>query len=403
LDRIVKKATILEPDAKVECPVKKIAFAIVLLVNAMVLVSSESRRDWAGFATYSGIPGEPHGGNAMWIEPSSTNLSVDIQDAGYKFNVTLWVNLTSVPSAEQVVTAWQFALCYNKSQLNATRCAYTTGAKSQFFSSISTVPVAPNFGDLNATHGFVMQGESWSSGPKRSVPGFGSLSWVEFEVVAKPPEGQAYTSLIGLITNGTRTCKVLDDNLNKVPFTPYHSVYRYGKYDVTITAVVASKTAVGEGYSLNITVTVKNNGSFTESFNVTVFANGKALIQPNGENSTTVTLTSRNSTTITFTWNTTGFAKGNYTISAYAWPVQGETDKADNTKDGCTVLVSIAGDMNGDHLVDISDLVITVGAIPSSPTINPEIWNSNADINNDGVCDVSDLVICVGTIPSGPW
>jgi len=43
------------------------------------------------------------------------------------------------------------------------------------------------------------------------------------------------------------------------------------------------------------------------------------------------TLQSRETKNLTFTWNTTGFAEGNYTISAYAWPVPGETDTADNT------------------------------------------------------------------------
>ena len=45
----------------------------------------------------------------------------------------------------------------------------------------------------------------------------------------------------------------------------------------------------------------------------------------------TITLTRRNSTTITFTWNTTGVPYGNYTISAIATPVPGETNITDNT------------------------------------------------------------------------
>jgi hypothetical protein len=157
---------------------------------------------------------------------------------------------------------------------------------------------------------------------------------------------------------------------------------------------LASKTVVGKGCDGSVIVTVVNSGNYTENFNVTAYANTTTI------GTQLVTLASGNSTTITFTWNTSGFAKGSYTIWAYAWPVAGETYTEDNTLIDGTVLVSIAGDVNGDRLVDISDLVITVGTIPSSPTINPEQWNPNADINNDGVCDVSDLVICVGNIPS---
>jgi len=246
-------------------------------------------------------------------------------------------------------------------------------------------------------------------------------------------------------------------------------------HDVAVIRVTPSKTVVGQGYSLNISVKVANLGNVTETFNTIVYHDKLAVPTPE-QNGTfwsmgdvnrdcyiddidvnlitaacysepgdpnwnpdadlnqdlivdmldvgicgtnfgldiwtyfglspppigkqTIALSSRNFTTITFTWNTSGFAKGNYTIWAYAWPVQNETDEEDNTLIDGTVLVSIVGDVNGDHLVDVSDLVITVGTIPSSPKVNPEKWNPNADINSDGICDVSDLVICIGSIPS---
>lgn len=60
-----------------------------------------------------------------------------------------------------------------------------------------------------------------------------------------------------------------------------------------------------------------------------------------------ITLASGNSTALTFTWNTAGFAKGNYTISAYAWPVQGETNfDYNNCTDG-SVTVTKVGDFGG--------------------------------------------------------
>jgi PKD repeat protein len=162
--------------------------------------------------------------------------------------------------------------------------------------------------------------------------------------------------------------------------------------DIAVTNVASFKTIVGQGYSLKINVNVTNEGDFTETFNVTVYANTTVAATQ------IVTLSSRNSRTITFIWNTTGFAKGNYTIRAYAWPVLGETDKADNTLADGWVIVTIPGDVNGNHLADISDLVITVGTIPSAP--GWPNWNPNVDINGDGVCDISDLVICIGNIPS---
>jgi hypothetical protein len=96
-------------------------------------------------------------------------------------------------------------------------------------------------------------------------------------------------------------------------------------HDVAITDVTPSKTIVGQGYSLNINVTVENQGDYTETFNVTLYANTTFVALQ------TITLESDASTTLTFTWNTTGFATGNYIISAIADTVPGETDTEDNT------------------------------------------------------------------------
>jgi peptide/nickel transport system substrate-binding protein len=110
-------------------------------------------------------------------------------------------------------------------------------------------------------------------------------------------------------------------------------------YDLAVTSVTLSKTVVGQGYSLNINVTAANQGDFTETFNVTVYANTTTI------ETKEVTLTSENSTTITFTWNTTGFAKGNYTISAVADTVPGEMDTADNNCSGGWIRITKVGDL----------------------------------------------------------
>jgi hypothetical protein len=54
----------------------------------------------------------------------------------------------------------------------------------------------------------------------------------------------------------------------------------------------------------------------------------------------------------------TGFAKGNYTMSAYAWPLPNETDTLDNTLVYGRITVTISGDLNGDFTVDIYDAII---------------------------------------------
>jgi outer membrane protein assembly factor BamB len=160
---------------------------------------------------------------------------------------------------------------------------------------------------------------------------------------------------------------------------------KYGLHDIAITNVTTSKTVVGQDYSLNINVTVTNKGEFTETFNVTLYVNTTAIEIKQ------VTLTNGASTTITYTWNTTGFAKGNYTIWAYAWPVQGETYTDDNTLTDGIVRVCIPGDLNADGTVDSSDLGIL--GIAWGATQGQHNYIPEADINNDTIIDSADLGI----------
>jgi outer membrane protein assembly factor BamB len=96
-----------------------------------------------------------------------------------------------------------------------------------------------------------------------------------------------------------------------------------------------------------------------------------------------------------FRWNTTGVAKGNYTISAHATPVPGETNTTNNNyTDGWTI-VSIVGDVTGANgvpdgqvnLMDVYKVAMQFGS--SAPTWNP-YWGPVCDINNDGTVNLID-------------
>jgi parallel beta-helix repeat protein len=178
-------------------------------------------------------------------------------------------------------------------------------------------------------------------------------------------------------------------------------------YDITTTNVTPLKTIVGQGFSTQIDVNVTNKGDFTETFSVTIYANQTII----GEKYN-VELTSGNSTIISFIWNTTGFAYGNYSVSAYAWPVQGETNTGDNTLSGGTVIVSHVGDVTGDGKCDIEDLARVSAAFGSLRVNDPndprygQYWHPitcstcphtpNADIDNDGKVDILDLAMTSG-------
>jgi hypothetical protein len=155
-----------------------------------------------------------------------------------------------------------------------------------------------------------------------------------------------------------------------------------GPYDIGITNITTSKTVVGQGYNVTIIVKILNYGINTETFNITAYANTTVIDQAE------ITLPSRNSTTITVTWNTTGFAYGNYTITANATTIPNETDTTDNTR-ACWVIVTIQGDVDGDYIIDgsdLSDLSEAYGSTRESPN-----WNPNCDLDNDNKIDASDL------------
>jgi len=146
---------------------------------------------------------------------------------------------------------------------------------------------------------------------------------------------------------------------------------------------------------MNINVTVANQGDQTETFNATIYINTTPI------ETKQITLTNGASTTIAFTWNTTGFAKGNYTISAYAWPVQGETDTADNTLFDGVVYVGVPCDVSGPtqgvpdgicNMRDIGYICAHFGTTPSSPN-----WNPNCDVTGptpkvpDNIVNMRDI------------
>ena len=97
----------------------------------------------------AGTPTEKHDANSMWIEPSSISFETATVSPGYRFNVTVYANVTHVVGASGAVGGWQFRIIYNKNYLKATGCWYTAGTKSQFFEDITTVSVSPSFGAYN--------------------------------------------------------------------------------------------------------------------------------------------------------------------------------------------------------------------------------------------------------------
>jgi parallel beta-helix repeat protein len=163
-------------------------------------------------------------------------------------------------------------------------------------------------------------------------------------------------------------------------------------HNVAVISAVSYKTVIGQGFSGNIVVYSANKGEYAETFNITVYSDTIAFA------SKALHLESGFTTNITFSWNTTGFAKGNHTISAYAWPVPGETDTSNNNFTGGWVIISIVGDITGptgwpDGKVDIKDISYVAKnfgkTVPPGPP-NCDVTGTTPGVP-DGKIDIKDI------------
>lgn len=108
--------------------------------------------------------------------------------------------------------------------------------------------------------------------------------------------------------------------------------------DIAIVSVTPSATEVNLGQVVGVTVIARNEGTKTETFNVTLYAEDSLLDSQIIKN-----LPPSIQITLRFNWNTTGATVNSYySIRAEAPPLQGEKDQADNNAIGGTVKVTIS-------------------------------------------------------------
>jgi hypothetical protein len=195
---------------------------------------------------YAGEPTEPHAGNALWIEPSVSDLRG--LAVGDKFNITVWINFTSIDPGDYI-GAWQFAIVYKKGYIEALRGGYTEGTISQWFKNAgveTTYQVSFQKGSFNGTHNYVLHGETWLSGPKAGEGTYGSLSWIEFNITATPAD--TVTETFSFITTGTIRSKLLNENNVNVidQFSPFEGTYIIPEFTPALAiaiTVIATSTA----------------------------------------------------------------------------------------------------------------------------------------------------------------
>jgi hypothetical protein len=140
--------------------------------------------------------------------------------------------------------------------------------------------------------------------------------------------------------------------------------------DVAMVAASCSKTVVGKGYNVAISVQIQNQGASTQSFTVFVYANSTAIYSEPVSNLAPQALAN-----VTFKF-TASLAYGNYSISACGQPIN-------------CVKVTIPGDVGGYGSVGPKDFHILaqywLETVPPAP--------ANVDIGGYGVIGSKDFHI----------
>jgi len=181
------------------------------------------------------------------------------------------------------------------------------------------------------------------------------------------------------------------------PAPPYFAVIEsavvtspLGKHDIAVTNLTScyGSTILAQNRTYNVTITVKNEGAYPETFTLTLYWNSTNTIA-----STAVSLAVNETKSIQLQWNTKGYQRYvRYKLSAYATPVAGETDIADNTfVDPRNLLMTYPGDIDGNKKVEVKD----IAAIAKLFGINyPDPrYDPNKDIDCNGKIDVKDVSI----------
>jgi len=308
-------------------------------------------------------------GTCIFVNPPKRTL---ILGESFAVNINIF-NVTNV-------AGWQVNITFDPTILSVQSIFLPAG---HIFEGLN--PITP--GELiNNTIGYVV----WvcAIGPNSPYPTFngsGTLCRIEFATVGLG------TSPIHVDTQGLLRTKIVDREARRIPFTPKDGAAEVLESaiapDIAVIEVTPSTTQTYAGRIVNITVVVKNEGNTTQDFNVTAYYDSSPIARL-----PVTDLDPGANTTLTFNWNTTGLTLyHNYTISAYAWPVLGEIDNADNILLDGIVKIKMLGDINCDSVVDIDDVLLIIAAFASYPT-RPS-WNPQADLDGDNLVDIVDVIM----------
>jgi len=155
-------------------------------------------------------------------------------------------------------------------------------------------------------------------------------------------------------------------------------------HSVAVSSLILQKVIIGKGSVIWVNATIANNGSYAETFNVTLDVNSTTI-----ETKENVALLAGETRILRFYWNTTTFDYGVYSLAVAATPPQGETHTSDNVL-ATSATVTVMGDVNGDMRVNITDAIAvsTVFGLREDQSG----WRGECDLNGDARVNILDAI-----------
>jgi len=178
-------------------------------------------------------------------------------------------------------------------------------------------------------------------------------------------------------------------------------------HDIAVTSVATDRSVTAPGIEVKINVTVENQGTTVESFNLTVYATNIDTNESITIQTAVVELPASANETLTFVWRNerslwvalifpppvwdTDPMVEDFTIWAEASVVDGEVDTSDNVYiDGTVRVILRFGDVDGNGRINVFDFVLLCqgyGARLGDPRYDPL-----KDHDQDGVIAIYDVV-----------
>ena len=321
----------------------QITLVILLVVSSVAVV---------GVST---DPSEP----VIQVEPK-----ISTGAPGETFTVNITISDVTLENGINGVYLWQFGMSFNPDVLKVTSTMegpwLRSGGDTYSFSKIDN-------DEGIVAHMSILPWET-----DTGVFGSGTLANVTFQVLAV---GNCF-----LRFNRTRTYIQSFNGTGQPPPKIPHTVldgFFSNVHDVAITSVTPLATQVNVSDPVDIDVIVANEGDFNETFDVTTYWNIGSSEWSGVINETKTGIYLKNGTNtsppLTFTWDTTGFKAGNYTISAEASAVTGETNLTNNQYVDGQVTVNVPGAP-----------VATFTYSPKIPSVNETVTFNSTSFDLDG-------------------